>query len=291
MLGQDVMAALRAAGETVLGTRRSSLDITSAVAVDAIVSEYRPDIVVNCAAWTAVDAAEADAQSAMTTNGLGTENLARACAQVGAVMAHISTDYVFDGRARRPYAEDARPGPRTAYGRSKLAGEVAVLGLLPDTGLVIRTAWLYGRSGPSFVHTMIRLAGAQPTVDVVDDQRGQPTWTADVAGQVIALATVRATGIYHATSGGDTTWFGLAREIFTLLGTDPQRVRPACSEAFPRPAPRPAYSVLGHDRHRHADLQPIGPWQLALRRAWPTLSVDQGSLGPRPIRHSSSPRR
>jgi dTDP-4-dehydrorhamnose reductase len=188
-------------------------------------------------------------------------------------MAHISTDYVFDGNARQPYAEDARPGPRTAYGRSKLAGEAAVLGLLPQAGLVIRTAWLYGRSGPSFVHTMIRLASAQPTVDVVDDQRGQPTWTADVAGQVIALATARATGIYHATSSGDTTWFGLAREVFTLLGADPQRVRPACSESFPRPALRPRYSVLGHDRHGDAGVAPIGEWREALRRAWPNLSA------------------
>jgi dTDP-4-dehydrorhamnose reductase len=282
MLGQDVMAALRARGEIVLGTRRRDLDITNATAVRALIGDYRPGIVVNCAAWTAVDAAETQAESALAVNGLGAENLARACADTGALMAHISTDYVFDGNAGQPYAEDAEAAPRTEYGRSKLAGELAVLGLLPRTGLVIRTAWLYGGSGPSFVHTMVRLATAQPAVDVVDDQRGQPTWTADVAGQVIALTTARAAGIYHATSSGETTWFGLAREIFSLLGADPERVRPATSEAFPRPAPRPAYSVLAHDRHRDSGFQPIGRWQLALRRAWPTLSVasptGQGSL-------------
>ena len=273
MLGQDVMAGLRARGEIVLGARRCDLDITNSTAVRALISDYRPSVVVNCAAWTAVDAAETQARSALAVNGLGAENLARACADTGALMAHISSDYVFDGKAGQPYAEDATPAPRTEYGRSKLAGELAVLGLLPRTGLVIRTAWLYGRSGPSFVHTMIRLAGAQPTVDVVDDQRGQPTWTADVAGQVIALTTARAAGIYHATSSGETTWFGLAREIFSLLGTDPERVRPSTSEAFPRPAPRPRYSVLGHDRHGSASMQPIGDWRLALRRAWPTLSA------------------
>src|ERR1700722_10127566 len=188
MLAQAVLTALRARQETVLGVRRSELDVTDAVAVKSLISDYRPGFVINCAAWTAVDAAEADEKSALAVNGRGAENLAMACADVGARLAHISSDYVFDGTAARPYPEDARPAPRTAYGRTKLAGEQAVLSLLPDTGLVVRTAWLYGCSGPSFVHTMIRLAGAQPTVEVVADQRGQPTWTADVANQVIALA-------------------------------------------------------------------------------------------------------
>lgn len=140
---------------------------------------------------------------------------------------------------------------------------------------MLRTAWLYGQGGPNFVRTMIKLAGTQPTVDVVADQRGQPTWTAHVADQVIALTVLGATGIYHATSSGDTTWFGLAAEVFGLLGTDPRRVRPTSSEAVPRPAPRPAYSVLGHDRHAQAELAPIGEWRLALRQAWPTLAAGQ----------------
>ena len=273
MLAQSVLTALRARQETVLGVRRADLDVTDAGAVQSLISDYRPGFVINCAAWTAVDAAEADEKSALAVNGRGAENLAMACADVGARLAHISSDYVFDGTAARPYPEDARPAPRTAYGRTKLAGEQAVLSLLPDTGLVVRTAWLYGCSGPSFVHTMIRLAGTRPTVDVVADQRGQPTWTAHVADQVIALTALGAAGICHATSSGDTTWYELAKEIFRLLGADPERVRPTSSEAVPRPAPRPAYSVLGHDRYAQLGLQPIGEWRSALRQAWPTLSA------------------
>jgi dTDP-4-dehydrorhamnose reductase len=273
MLGEDVMAGLRARGETVLGLRKRELDITDAGAVRTLIADYRPGIVVNCAAWTAVDAAEAQEEAAHAVNGRGAGNLAAACAQVGAVMAQISTDYVFDGRAGQPYAETDEPAPLTAYGRTKLAGERAVLSLLPDDGLVIRTAWLYGRGGPSFVHTMIKLAGVQPSIDVVADQHGQPSWTADVADQVITLAAAGARGIYHATSAGQTTWFELARCVFELLGTDPERVHPTTSEAYPRPAPRPAWSVLGHDRYRGLPVAPIGDWQQALRRAWPTLWV------------------
>jgi dTDP-4-dehydrorhamnose reductase len=178
------------------------------------------------------------------------------------------------GDQRRPYAEDDRPAPRTAYGRTKLAGEQAVLGLLPETGYVVRTAWLYGAHGPNFVHAMTRLAAGQPFVDVVADQRGQPTWTADVADQIIALVSSDARpGIYHATSSGDTTRLGLAQEVFRLLGADPSRVRPTSSGACPRPAPRPSYSVLGHGRHALAGLEPIGDWRASLQRAFPALAV------------------
>jgi dTDP-4-dehydrorhamnose reductase len=192
----------------------------------------------------------------------------------GSRLAHISTDYVFRGDGQRPYAEDDHPAPRTAYGRTKLAGEHAVLGLLRQSGLVVRTAWLYGGTGPSFVHTMIRLAGQGRPVDVVDDQVGQPTWTVDVAGQIMALmASDAPAGIYHATSSGQATWFELAREVFLLLGADPDRVRPTTSEAFPLPAPRPGYSVLGHHRQALAGIEPIGDWREALRRAWPALGA------------------
>jgi dTDP-4-dehydrorhamnose reductase len=271
MLGRDVVTGLRARSEAVLGLGRRELDITDARTVDSLIGGYRPGIIINCAAWTAVDAAESDEASALGVNGHGAANLAAASAQAGARMVQISTDYVFGGEATRPYAEDDRPAPRTAYGRTKLAGERSVLGLLPGTGLVVRTAWLYGGAGPSFVHTMIRLADVGPSVDVVADQRGQPTWTADVADQVITLAAAGKSGVYHATSSGAATWFDLAREVFGLLGADQERVRPAASDAFPRPAPRPAYSVLGHGRHVEAGVEPIGDWRLALRRAWPAL--------------------
>ncbi len=273
MLGRDVMAGLRARSQTVLGLGRHELDIADADAVGVLIADYRPDIVVNCAAWTAVDAAEVAEQLALAVNGHGAANLAAACAKTGGRMAHVSTDYVFDGTADRPYTEDDQPCPGTAYGRTKLAGERSVLDLLPNTGLVVRTAWLYGGAGPSFVHAMIRAAATRQTVEVVADQRGQPTWTVDVAGQLITLAVHGAAGIYHATSQGETTWFGLAREVFDLLGLDQERVRPTTSEAFPRVAPRPGYSVLGHGRHASCGLRPIDDWRIALRRAWPTLSA------------------
>jgi dTDP-4-dehydrorhamnose reductase len=188
----------------------------------------------------------------------------------------LSTDYVFAGEAGRPYAEDDVPAPRTAYGRTKLAGERAVLGRLPGAGYVVRTAWLYGAHGPNFVRTMIKLEDQRPAIDVVDDQHGQPTWTADVARQIIALIHAAAPpGIYHATSSGQTTWFGLAREIFSLLGADPDRVRPIPSSELSRPAPRPAYSVLGHGAWDRLAVPPIGDWRAALHHAFPELLAAQ----------------
>ena len=239
MLGTDMVAALTSRGEPVTGLNRAGLDVTDAAAVTDAIARGRPDVVVNCAAWTAVDDAEASEEQALAVNAGGAANLAASCAASGARLVQISTDYVFAGDAGRPYAEDDVPAPRTAYGRTKLAGERAVLDRLPESGFVVRTAWLYGAHGPSFVGTMIKLEGQRPTVDVVDDQHGQPTWTVDVARQIVALVhSTAAPGIYHATSGGQTTWFGLAREIFGLLGADPARVRPIPSSALPRPAPQ-----------------------------------------------------
>ena len=273
MLGRDLAAILRRRGEQVTDLARGDLDVTDGTAVRDVLRRHRPAVVVNCAAWTAVDEAEAHEDAALLVNGQGAENIAAACAASGARLMHMSTDYVFGGDGQQPYAEDERPAPRTAYGRTTLAGEMAVLRLLPDTGLVVRTAWLYGAHGPNFVATMIRLAAERPTVEVVNDQRGQPTWTVDVAHQIIALAQPAAgAGVYHATSSGETTWFGLAREVFGLLGTDPGRVRPTTSAAYPMPAPRPAYSVLGHDRHRSAGITPIADWRDSLRRAFPALA-------------------
>jgi dTDP-4-dehydrorhamnose reductase len=238
-------------------------------------------VVVNCAAWTAVDDAEASEEEALAVNAGGAANLAAGCAASGARLVQVSTDYVFAGDAGRPYAEDDVPAPRTAYGRTKLAGERAVLDRLPRSGFVVRTAWLYGAHGPSFVGTMIKLEDQRPTVDVVDDQHGQPTWTVDVARQIVALVhSAAAPGIYHATSGGQTTWFGLAREIFSLLGADPARVRPIPSSALSRAAPRPAYSVLGHSAWAGPHVPPIGQWRTALHHAFPELVAAQRASAP-----------
>jgi dTDP-4-dehydrorhamnose reductase len=277
MLGIDLVAALAARGETVTGLDRAGLDVTDAASVTDAIASGRPDVVVNCAAWTAVDDAEACEERALAVNAGGAARLAAGCAAAGARMVQVSTDYVFDGRsAGRPYAEDDVPAPRTAYGRTKLAGERAVLDRLPGSGYVVRTAWLYGAHGGNFVRTMIKLEDQRPAVDVVDDQQGQPTWTADVASQIIALIHAAAPpGIYHATSGGQTTWFGLAREIFGLLGADPARVRPVPSSTLSRPAPRPAYSVLGHGAWARLGVPPIGEWRAALHRAFPELLAAQ----------------
>lgn len=236
---------------------------------------HRPATIVNCAAWTAVDDAETREAQALAVNTYGAANLAAACRDTETLLMQISTDYVFGGDATEPRDEDDLPAPRSAYGRTKLAGEQAVLSQLPDTGYVVRTAWLYGKYGPNFVRTMIRLAACQPTVDVVTDQHGQPTWTHDVAGQLIALAYSDARpGIYHATSSGQTSRFGLAQEVFRLIGADPDRVRPTTSSSqFRRPAPRPSYSVLGHDAWTMAGIPPIRNWRTALRQAISSLTV------------------
>jgi dTDP-4-dehydrorhamnose reductase len=274
MLGRDLVRALDRHGEAVTGLDRAALDVTDAAAVADALTASRPDVIVNCAAWTGVDDAEAHEERALAVNGGGAANLAAACAAGGMRLVQVSTDYVFAGTGQRPYAEDDIPAPRSAYGRTKLAGERAVLGRLPSAGYVVRTAWLYGAGGRNFVRTMVTLESQRPAVDVVDDQYGQPTWTADVAGQIIALIHSAARpGIYHATSSGQATWFGLAREIFRLLGADPARVRPIPSGALARPAPRPAYSVLGHEAWTRAAVPPIGDWLPALERAFPEVTA------------------
>ncbi|MGI5326224.1 dTDP-4-dehydrorhamnose reductase [Actinomadura nitritigenes] len=268
MLGTDVVARLDGA----VAPGRGELDLTDADAVREALRRHRPEVVVNCAAWTAVDDAETHEDEALAVNGTAVEALAAGCAEIGAKLVQVSTDYVFDGTATEPYPEDAPTAPVNAYGRTKLAGEAAVLGY--ERGYVVRTAWLYGAHGPSFVRTMARLAGERDTVEVVDDQAGQPTWTGDLADRIIALARADApAGAYHGTGAGRTTWYGLAREVFALLGLDPARVRPTTSERFVRPAPRPAFSVLGHGRWAAAGLAPMRDWRDALHAAWPSLAA------------------
>ena len=283
MLGRDLVTLLEGRGEAVTGLSRSDLDITDAGAVRDALARWQPAVVVNCAAWTAVDDAEAHEDAALLVNGEAVAGLAACCAAQGTALVQVSTDYVFDGLGREPYPEDGLPAPRTAYGRTKLAGERAVLDQAGLAGYVVRTAWLYGAHGPSFVATMVRKEREGGRVDVVDDQRGQPTWSMDVADRIHALITsAAAPGVYHATSSGETTWWGLAREVFRLVGADPARVSPASSAALARPAPRPAYSVLGHASWERAGLSPIGGWQHALRRGLPGLAAVTAAAEPAP---------
>jgi dTDP-4-dehydrorhamnose reductase len=264
MLGQDLVAALgdSPGPHEVTAVDRDVLDIIDPDACLAAVADH--DIVVNVAAWTAVDEAETHEVQAFAVNAVGAANLARACSAECARMLQVSTDYVFAGDASSPYSEDAPIAPRSAYGRTKGAGEWAVQALCPESWIV-RTAWLYGAHGPNFVKTMARLSAERDTVSVVDDQRGQPTWTVDLADAIVRLVTSEAPfRTYHGTSSGETTWFGFAQAIFSELGLDPARVLPTTSEAFVRPAPRPAYSVLGHDAWKSADVAPIREWSNAL---------------------------
>ncbi|GAA1159835.1 dTDP-4-dehydrorhamnose reductase [Kitasatospora gansuensis] len=267
MLGQDVLTVLKDAGIEATGLGRADLDITDAEAVLAAVTGHA--VVVNCAAWTDVDGAETAEAAATAVNGTGVRNLAAACAATGARLLHVSTDYVLPGDATEPYAESAPTAPVNAYGRSKLVGEQAVLELLPESGYIVRTAWLYGEHGPNFVATMLKLAAQRDTLDVVDDQHGQPTWSSALAERLVALglAEQAPAGVYHGTASGRTTWFGLAREAYRLSGLDPERIRPTTSAAFTRPAVRPAFSVLGHDRWSEAGLAPLADWRDQLAEA------------------------
>ncbi len=264
-LGRDLLALLPP--NDTIGLAHRDLDITSAVAVEQAVVTHRPDVVINAAAWTDVDGAETDEAGAMAVNRDGAAHFAAACARHNAALVHVSTDYVFDGTATSPYDEDAPTAPRSAYGRSKAEGERAVLDA-GGPGYVVRTAWLYGAGGRNFVRTMAGLARSDKQVTVVDDQRGAPTWTRDLAAGLLALIDTRpAPGIYHATSSGDTTWFGFARAIFEAVGADPERVQPVPTSAYPRPAPRPAYSVLSANRWLAAGLPALPHWRDALATA------------------------
>ena len=270
-LGSDLMEVLPAAGHEAVGMDLPAIDITQPDSVAAAFDSVAPDVVVNAAAYTAVDAAEEHEATALQVNGVGPGVLAAAVSKrPGCQLVHISTDYVFDGSARTPYAEDAPTNPASAYGRTKAVGEEEVLTTLPDRGYVVRTAWLYGANGANFVKTMLRLATERETLAVVDDQRGQPTWSRDLAEQIVALVDAEApAGIYHGTSSGETTWFDFTREIFLLAGLDPDRVQPTTTDKFPRPAPRPAYSVLGHDNWTRAGLPSMRHWREALAEALP----------------------
>ena len=270
MLGRDLQVAL--AGHTVTALARENLDVTDLDAVTAAVEGQ--DVVINAAAYTKVDDAETNEDAAYAVNAVGAKNLAIAASVAGVRMVQVSTDYVFNGSATTPYAENTPRDPISAYGRTKAAGEEFVLAHNAPASYIVRTAWLYGQHGPNFAKTMLRLAATHDTVSVVNDQFGQPTWTSDLAAQIVYLLDADApAGIYHGTNAGKTSWFDFARAIFASAGLDPERVLPTDAAGFVRPAPRPAYSVLGHDAWRAAGLEPMRPWQEAL-----TAAAAEGAL-------------
>jgi len=263
-LGHDLQKAL--AGRDVAAFGHAELDVTDLQAVREASRGY--DVILNASAYNKVDEAEEQESVAHAVNATGAQNLAIAASEVRAKLIHVSTDYVFDGTARSPYSENAMRSPISAYGRTKAEGERLALEANPERTYVVRTAWLYGSGGTNFAKTMVKLAASHDTVSVVDDQRGQPTWTGDLAVQIVALLDADApTGIYHGTNSGETTWFGFAQAIFTEAGLDPARVLPTTSAEFVRPAPRPNYSVLGHDAWTAAGLAPMRGWREALADA------------------------
>ncbi|CAB4914756.1 unannotated protein [freshwater metagenome] len=256
MLGHRVADVARVHGWDVVEAPRAAFDLTDLVGTTTWLEKTSPAVVVNCAAWTDVDGAEADEAAAMAVNGEGAGNLAKGTAAIGARIVHVSTDYVFRGDASEPYREDAPVDPQGAYGRTKLAGERLVAEHNPDH-LICRTSWLFGEGGGNFVDTMLKLSADRDELSVVADQQGCPTWTGHLAPALVAVAASDARGVAHLCGSGRTTWHGLAQETFALAGTG-TTVHPVTTDEFPRPAPRPAWSVMASTR---ADVPALPAWQ------------------------------
>jgi dTDP-4-dehydrorhamnose reductase len=261
-LGQDLLSVMNGRYQC-LGLSRRQLDICDTKQVRTIVSRFQPDVVIHAAAYTAVDKAERDVEEAFRVNVLGTRNVAAAVREVGAKFCYISTDYVFDGTAAKPYQEHDRPRPLNVYGESKLAGEVLAAAMV-ENHFIVRTSWLYGASGPNFVTTMLRLAKQQEEISVVGDQIGSPTYTQDLARTLAEIVRTDAYGIYHAANGGACSWYQFAQAIFHDAGTD-VKLRPCTTAEFPRPAQRPKNSVLGGSTLVDRGFSPLRPWRAALQ--------------------------
>jgi dTDP-4-dehydrorhamnose reductase len=255
MLGHDVTTAAARAGHDVTPLSRRELDVCDPAGVAAAVAVARPDAIVNCAAWTDVDGAEADERRATAVNGAGAANVAAAAG--GAFVVQVSTDYVFDGEASEPYVESSHTRPLGAYGRSKLAGERAVAAAAPDSHAIVRSSWLFGPHGGNFVATMLRLARERDALTVVDDQVGCPTFTGHLAGALVEIAALRLSGIRHVAGAGSCSWHDLAAATFAATGAEVALTRGRTAD-LGRPAPRPAYSVLRSER---PDTPVLPPWQ------------------------------
>lgn len=268
-LGSDVVAAAR--DQDVAPLTHAELDVGDFHACMQRIVPERPDVVVHAAAYTDVDGCESDPERAWRDNVVGSQNVALAARDAGAFLIAVSSDYVFDGTAIQPYDEFEPVAPLGVYGRSKAGGERAAFEANPGATAIVRSSWIYGRTGRNFVKTMLRLIRERDVVEVVDDQTGSPTWSRDLAAAILALAVARRPGTYHVTNGGETTWCGFARAIATRAGLDPHRVRPTTTAAIARPAPRPAYSVLSGRLWRAAGFAPLQPWERALAASLPEI--------------------
>jgi dTDP-4-dehydrorhamnose reductase len=272
-LGLAFQAELTVQGIDFVSVNSSELDITNQDSVEELVDSLMPEVIINSAAWTDVDGAETNESAAYAVNALGPQNLAIAASKVGARLVQVSTDYVFSGEGITPWSEGAEHNPQSIYGSTKSEGEKFVLGFHPSGTYVVRTAWLYSAQRKNFAKTMTKLAlNGAGEVRVVNDQVGQPTFTGDLAKQIIDLVVSDSpVGIYHGTNSGQATWFDFAQEIFKLAGADVSRVMPVSSSEYPRPAKRPSYSVLDHDAWANTSVEPMRDWRIALAEAMPAI--------------------
>jgi dTDP-4-dehydrorhamnose reductase len=272
-LGLAMQIELGIRGISFIAVSSTQLDISKPESVDQFVYGVKPSVIVNVAAWTDVDGAELHQVTAHSVNAFGAKNLAVAARNVAAIFVHVSTDYVFSGESSSPWDENAVRDPQSVYGSSKRDGEIFVLDAYPTGTYLVRTAWLYSEFGRNFARTMTKLAlKSRDEVRVVNDQTGQPTSARDLAKQIIGLILADAPfGIYHATNSGQATWFEFAQEIFNHVGADLSRLIPVMTNEFPRPAKRPAYSVLSHSAWANTSIPTMRGWQLALTEAMPAI--------------------
>jgi len=267
-LGSDVVTLFQQHAYEVLPCDRESLDITDVDACLRRVQEFNPDVIIHCAAYTAVDQAETDIDQAYQVNAVGTRNLVVAAEKVGAKFCYISTDYVFDGQSMAAYHEYDNTNPQTIYGKSKRAGEVLVQSL-SSAYFIVRTSWVYGLHGNNFVKTMLRLGQDKSMLNVVSDQKGSPTYTVDLAAFLLELVQTEKYGIYHVSNSGECTWCEFAKAIFEEAnsqgGSYNVQVNPCTTEEFSRPAPRPANSVMEHHSIRTNGFQDLRHWRDGLK--------------------------
>jgi dTDP-4-dehydrorhamnose reductase len=262
MLGQDLVPILEEYGHTVVACDRAEMDITDGAQVREFFTRERPELVIQCAAFTNVDGAETQVEDAFRVNALGTQQVALGCQQLDIPLVYISTDYVFDGTGDRPILEFTNTNPLSVYGQSKLAGEIYTRELL-NKFYIVRTSWLYGRHGKNFVDTMRKLGREKPELSVVADQYGAPTWTVALSHALARLIETGLYGVYHATGQGETTWHGFTQKILELEGVKTP-VRPITTADLGRPAPRPAYSVLSSLNLKLSGVPLLPHWEESL---------------------------
>lgn len=272
-LGRSICEVLGARGINSVSWEHGDGSASEQNFVSTFVSQIRPDVIINCAAWTDVDSAENNENAARLINADAVGYLAKASKSCGARFGHVSTDYVFSGNREVPWGENDEKQPLSVYGRTKAKGEDLVNSVYPEQSYIFRTAWLYSQYSKNFAKTMVRLAiKNSEKVYVVSDQVGQPTFAGDLAVQIVDSVVAKIPfGIYHGTNTGQASWFEFAREIFSLLGEDISRVNPVGSDFFLRPAKRPAYSVLGHDKWIGSGVDAMRDWKIALAAAVPEI--------------------